>query len=538
MTRAATRLRVISEGTRFEPRPAPSGARSHVVLVRPALRVAKASYSTLACPPLALAYLAAALREDGVNVRVVDAVGEAPRRYAPGDDARFLALGLSDRDIADRIDPKVALIGVTCMFSESWPLVRRTIGVLRERFPHVPIVVGGEHASALPERTLRDAPGVDAIVIGEGERTLVELVRAIEGGTSLEEVAGLAFLRDGQLVRTERRGRERAIATLPRPAWDLVPLESYFDHGLAYGIGRQRSLPIMATRGCPYQCTFCSSPQMWTTKWVARPPSDVLDEIQDAVERWRVENFDFYDLTAILQKKWILEFCEGLEQRGLRISWQIPSGTRSEALDRDTLRALARTGVRHIVYAPESGSEAVLRRVKKKISLDRMKESIAEAARAGLSVKCNLIVGFPDETWDEALETVAFCRDLARIGATDVNIGPFCPYPGSELFDQLVAEGEIDTESDDYFDMLAMYADLSHTRSWSKHLTHRQLTLARFLGMGEFYGLSFLRTPSRALELPRNVATGRHRTRLDRAVGDMLRRLGDSMRSAVSPGRS
>jgi anaerobic magnesium-protoporphyrin IX monomethyl ester cyclase len=505
--------------------------RTAVALVRPPLRVAKASYSTLACPPLALAYLASSLREAGIGAQIIDAVGEAPRRYYKVPDRRFLGLGLTADEIADRIAPDTGVIGVTCMFSESWPLVREVVRTLRSRFPDLPVVIGGEHATALPELTLRSGVA-DVVALGEGEDTIVELTRALQRGTPLEEVRGIAFLRDGELVRTPSRARIRAIDAIPRPAWDLLPLETYLHHGLAYGIGRQRSMPILATRGCPYQCTFCSSPAMWTTKWVARAPDDVLDEMEEAIEVYRAENFDFYDLTAILKKEWLIEFCTKMIERRIDVTWQIPSGTRSEALDSEVLPLLARTGVRHIVYAPESGSQAVLERVKKRVKLERMKQSMAEAAHAGLSVKCNLIVGFPDETFDEALDTVKLCRDLAAIGVTDVNIGPFCPYPGSELYDELMDNGTLSIGGDEYFDMLAMYSDLSHTRSWSKHMSHRQVTIARFLGMAEFYGLAFAHRPRRFLELPRNVVTGRHQTRLDRALGDMFRRVGDSIRPA------
>jgi radical SAM superfamily enzyme YgiQ (UPF0313 family) len=521
------RLHTVDEGTVLSSAPR---ARPLVVLLRPALRLPKASYSTLACPPLALAYLAAALREAGVDVTIIDAVGEAPRRYFKPRDPRFLGLGLTDEEIAERVPADATLIGVTCMFSESWPMVRDTIEALRARWPSIPIAVGGEHPTALPEHTLRSTTAIDAVGLGEGEETIVELAVSIAEGTPLERVAGLAFLRAGELVRTRPRSRIRDLQSIARPAWDLVPLSGYFDNGLAYGIGRQRTMPILATRGCPYQCTFCSSPQMWTTRWTARDPDDVLDEMQWAVDTWNVENFDFYDLTAILKKDWLIAFCTKMKQRGLCVTWQIPSGTRSEALDAEVLPLLAATGVHHIVYAPESGSPAVLKRIKKRASLDRMRASMVAATRAGLSVKCNFIVGFPDETFSEALETVRFCRELAKLGVTDVNIGPFCPYPGSALYGQLLSDGALGETNDAYFDMLAMYSDLARTRSWSKHMSHRQVTLARMLGMSEFYGLAFLHRPARLMELPRNIASGRHETRLDRALGDILRRFSDSLR--------
>ena len=459
------RLSVLGQGATTASTPAstltsPPRERPLVVLVRPPLRVAKASYTTLACPPVGLAYLATALRAADVEVRIIDAVGEAPRRYHDDGDPRFLGLGLTDDEIADRIPADTTLIGVTCMFSESWPLVRGTVRRLRARHPGVPIVVGGEHVTALPEHSLRDCAAADVVALGEGEETIVELTRAVRERTPLEAVPGLAFLRDGELVETGSRARVRDVGSLGWPAWDLVPLEGYFAHGLGFGIGRQRSMPILATRGCPYRCTFCSSPRMWTTLWRARDPDDVLDEMQWAVDTFRVQNFDFYDLTAILKKDWLITFCTRMKERGLRITWQIPSGRARKRSTPTSLPLLYETGMRHIVYAPESGSEAVLRRVQKRVKLARMKESMRAAAEAGLTIKCNFIVGFPDETFDEALETVRLCRELAAIGITDVNIGPFCPYPGSALYDELVADGAIELMDDAYFDMLGMYSDL------------------------------------------------------------------------------
>jgi anaerobic magnesium-protoporphyrin IX monomethyl ester cyclase len=502
-------------------------ASPHVALVRPALRVARAAYSTLACPPLALAYLAASLRAHDVRVTIIDAVGEAPHQWSKEPDPRFLSLGLSDRELCARIPADVTLIGVTSMFSESWPRTRESLRGLRRAFPGIPLVVGGEHATALPELTLSQS-GADACVLGEGEDTIVELVAALENRQPLTGVCGLAYLEEGRLRRTPPRARIRAVAAIPRPAWELLPIEAYLARGLGFGIGRGRSLPILATRGCPYQCTFCSSPQMWTTRWIAREPEDVLDEMEQAVLRFGVENFDFYDLTAILKKEWIVKFCKELVQRKLDVTWQIPSGTRSEALDAETLDHLKRAGVRHIVYAPESGSPAVLARIKKRVKLDRLTASIQAAVRAGLRIKCNFIVGFPDETFEEAMQTVRYCQELARIGVDDVNLGPFCPYPGSELYDGLVRDGRLGTLDDAYFDMLAMYADLGRTTSWSKHMSDRQVVAARHLGMSLFYARAFVRRPSRLLEVPVNVVTGRHRTRLDRALGDMIRRFVDA----------
>src|SRR4029079_7397179 len=119
---------------------------------------------------------------------------------------------------------------------------------------------------------------------------------------------------------------------------------------------------------------------------------DVVDEIASYVERYEATNVDFYDLTAIIKRDWILAFCEEIERRGLNITYQLPTGTRSEVLDEEVLRALYRTGCRNICYAPESGSPKTLARIAKKVELERMVRSIRAASKAGIVVKANLIV--------------------------------------------------------------------------------------------------------------------------------------------------
>ena len=506
----------------------------NITLVKPPIRVPKGSYSTLRCPPLALAYLGAAARKAGYSVTIIDSVGEAPQQVRPLSGGRFMSVGLTNVEIVARIPQDVHVLGVTCSFSEEWPVIRPMIQALAQARPHAIIIAGGEHISAAPEFSMRDCPVIDYCVRGEGEETLVELLSALECGDDIEGIDGIAWMEQGQYRENNPRTRILDLDTIPRPAWDLVPLENYLVHGYGFGIGRARSVPILATRGCPYQCTFCSSPQMWTTRWSARNPDAVLDEMGWAIKTYGAENFDFYDLTAIIRKDWLLTFCERLIQRNYNITWQIPSGTRSEALDAETLPLLYRAGCRYLPYAPESGSSTVLKRIKKRVKLDRMKESMHEAVRAGLSVKCNVIVGFPGETTEEALETIRFCWDLAAIGVDDVNVGPFCPYPGSELFDSLKAQGKIGEMNDDFFDMLAMYSDLSRTNSWSENIKDRELTLVRYAAMGCFYSRAFARRPQRVASLLHNVYTGKHQNRLDRAVGDIVGRWSNLVAGSIS----
>src|SRR5262249_42887233 len=157
-------------------------------------------------------------------------------------------------------------------------------------------------------------------------------------------------------------------------------------------------------------------PEMWTTRYYVRPVAAVVDEIADYVERYRISNIDFEDLTAFIKRDWILAFCAELERRNLRITYQLPSGTRSEALDAEVLSALWHSGCRNLTYAPESGSPRTLKDIKKKVRPERVLESMRLAKELGINVKANLMIGLPDERRRDLLHTLRFGLRAAWIG--------------------------------------------------------------------------------------------------------------------------
>lgn len=495
------------------------GPRRKVVLVRPPVTTAKLSITDVTCPPLALAYLGATLEEAGHEVVVVDAVGAAPERFRPFGTGGHLLHGLSPTEVADAVDTDTDVVGVSCMFSQDWPVARRTVEAIRRRCPTALVVAGGEHVTALPEASLADCPALDAVVRGEGEETLLELVAAGRHGDLAGVPGVVARTGEGTVASGPPRGRLRRIDELPRPAWHLTDLPTYLRAGYGFGVDRGRSLPVLATRGCPYRCSFCSNPQMWTTRYETREPAQVLAEIRDGIERHGIVNVDFYDLTFVLRKSWIVEFCQLVIASGLRFTFQLPSGTRSEAIDEEVAGLLYRAGCRNLSYAPESGSPAVLERVHKRVDLERMKTSMRGAVAAGINCKANLIIGFPDETRAEVWATLRFTVALARLGLHDCSITPFSPYPGTELFDELRAAGRIGELDDDYYLGLS-YADLRALTSWSVHVGSRELAVYRAAGMALFYGVSFARRPSRLVRLVRQlVRGGPQESKLEQAVG-------------------
>ena len=496
----------------------PAGTISPIVtLVKAPALATNLTFRNLVTPPIGLAYIAGSLVAHDIDAYIVDAVGQAPDQIFPLSFCDGFGIGLNMQEIVSAIPKESDIIGLSSMFSNSWSFEWRLIEVIRAQFPEAQIIVGGEHATACPEYILDTCRAVDVVALGEGEETMVDLVKNIRNGDPLARVAGIAFRQGGVIQTTQRRKRIGDIDSIPLPAWNLVPLENYMSRGLGHGSMHVRNMPLMATRGCPFQCTFCSSPQMWTTKWSARKASLVVDEMEAHLKIYKAENFDLYDLTAIIRKDWIVEFTNELIRRNLPVTYQLPSGTRSEAIDEEVVDLLYRSGCRNMNYAPESGSPDTLNAIKKQVKLPRLLNSLKAASKRGLSVMVNIIL-FPRDTHSDVLKTFWFMAQCAFYGADDITFVPFVPYPGTELHAELVASGALPELSEPYFLSLLTHSDISRGTSLNPNFSERQVHLVRVLFLASFYILSYMFRPRRALSSALNISRNKPRTKGEKTV--------------------
>jgi len=476
--------------------------------------------------PLGLAYIAAVLRRAGHRVSLLDAVAEAPAQVTR--DRHLHRLGLSPEEIVARLDPEADAFGLTNMWSFSWPLVRDIVHAIKRRYPEKPLVCGGEHFTGLPDHSLRSSP-IDYIVLGEGEDAAVALFAALEAGRPVDDVPGICYLRDGEVVRTAPPQRKRDVDAIGWPAWDLVDIETYNDHGLVNGVRAGKTIPILATRGCPYQCTYCSSPNMWTTRYETRDPEDVAEEMLHYHRARAATNFPFQDLTAIVKRDWIISFCNALLARGLdasTITWQFPSGTRCEVIDDEVARLLRATGGRSLAYAPESGSEETRRLIKKRMKTESLLSAVEASVRHGLNITCFFVLGFPHDTRADLKQTERLVRKLALMGIDDVAIGFFFPIPNTELYQQLVERGVI-RENDDEFLLTPIFANearLTREHNYCDHMGAGELTLWKYRLLVNFYGLSFARRPWRLLQIALNTLRGRETRKLETFLVELRRK--------------
>ncbi len=504
----------------------------NVVLIRPPIVQLPMSLSCYgATMPIGLAYIAAALESAGHRVTAIDAPGEDLKATERFDSpvGRLERLGLTAEQIVARVPSGTKVIGITNMFLHEWPEVLDILKELKRVIPKAMLILGGENASAFWPHIFSLTDLVDAVVVGEGEDTVVELVNAVAAGRGLAGIAGVVWRdENGSVVEEESRTRIKAIDDIDPPAWHLFPIESYLEADDMYGVNRGRAIPVLGSRGCPYVCTFCSAPQMWEPKYIPRSPSELVAEIAGYVSKYGIQNVNFCDLTAITKRKWIVEFCELMIEADLGVVWQLPTGTRSEVLDRPVLELLYRSGCRNITYNPESGSERVLAIYKKRVNVEKLLGSLDWAEDTGLNTRVCFIVGHPKEEVGDLIASSKLIAKMAIGGVHDVSVMMFSPFPGSEDFRNLEEAGEIDFGPNFYY--LALARGGVSRQGFHPTLSTTKLLTAQWSMMIMFYSLSYLSHPRRILDNAKAFVSGKEETAIDQLLRIKVRQFQRFMR--------
>jgi len=355
-----------------------------------------------------LPYVAAALRADGHEVEILDLL---LARTTPEKIERRMA----------RFRPE--LVGITSV-TLNHHIAAGIAEVVRKCDETVPIAMGGPHVSFEIESSFRDLPALDYIGIGEGEHTMVELARALGGRMDVRDVRGLALREPGagRIVRNAPRPLEDDLDTLPLPARELVPLARY----LAF----DSHASVVTSRGCPYECIFCSAPQ-WTGRKVRyRDPVSCVDEIEE-LARLGFTEITIEDDLFTLYRKHFLAVCGELERRATGIRWNAFS--RVDTITPEIVQTMARAGCQAICFGVESGNQEVLDLVKKNSNLQKVKDAMRMTQDAGISALASFIIGLPGETEETLRKTVAFADELQSEFGSLYGFHILAPFPGTEV---------------------------------------------------------------------------------------------------------
>jgi radical SAM superfamily enzyme YgiQ (UPF0313 family) len=375
--------------------------------------------------PLGIGYLAAFLENGGYDVNVIDCQVFRPTQEQLEDELR-------------QRQPNV--VGVTASTLTYKPATE-IVKTAKETLPECLTIMGGPHVTVLDKETLIQNPEVDVIVRKEGEQTLLELLKVFsESGTrNFNEILGITFRENGQVIRNPDRPFIQNLDELPYPAFKFFPLKKYLFFGKTY-------LPIITSRGCPFQCTFCMASQMCGRRFRVRSPGNVVDELELLRDEYGADAVTFYDDTFTFDMNRVYKICEEMKKRRIHLPWDCR--TRVDMISKELLDTMRSANCQLIHFGVESGSQRILNAMKKGTTVEQNERAIKWAKEADILVAISVIIGYPGETKETLKQTMDF------IQKTEPDYVYVClptPYPGTELYDHLKVLGwKLSTEWEHY----------------------------------------------------------------------------------------
>ena len=369
-------------------------------------------------PPLGLGYLAAFLEKQGHDAALFDGTLEKA--------------SVSDFvQAAQNYQPD--LIGFSVL-TRGHHQARKIIKALKKKFKKIPVMVGGTQITALPREALLDL-GADFAIVGEGELTAAELAAMlVSGRKNFAQIKGLAYRTAGGQARiNSRRELIPDLDSLPFPAWRLMPPAKYRIAPILEPAKALPIAPIMTSRGCPYNCSFCASNVTWRRRIRFRGPENVLAEIKMLKEDFGVKEIHFSDDNFTMDIKRAEKICELLIKEKINLPWQCPNGVRIDRLTRPLLRKMKKAGCYAVGLGIESGNQRILKQVNKQLDLRLVPAVLKNLKKVGIESYGFFILGLPGDTRETIEETINFALRQPFDRAW-FNI--FTPYPGSPAFNR------------------------------------------------------------------------------------------------------
>lgn len=465
-----------------------------IALVNPNLVVQRSDPFTtgIVYMPISLAYLAAALRQAGRSVQVIDAYAADPRQKRQ--EGNFLFFGLTEEQILEQLPQQLDVVFVYAINLTNHLSTVAIVMAIKSAIPTVPLVVV-ENTQAVTAYALSQvasefyAAGADYILTGEPERRGIQLLDAIAAGAKQETLRAIDGVgAPGFYNPPLGFFSEPELDALPLPAWDLFHLENYWSLHFAHGpLSALRYLPLLTSRGCPYPCGFCVVPATNSQKWRPRSADSVVNEIEHFNKTLGVAEFHIEDLDPTISDPRIRQICEELIRRRLKVTWKIAAGTKVETMrDEETINLMAQAGCRYISISPETGSPRLLKLMRKPFDLDHAVRLVKRMNQVNVRSQACFVLGYPGETEDDLQMTWDLVHDLTRVGVDEIALFIITPVPGSSISNQFTGYSSL--------------SELNFSPTWRTdyaRLNHFRVRLyARFLWWKlRYHPLKLLRQP-------------------------------------------
>ncbi|MBN1586131.1 MAG: cobalamin-dependent protein [Candidatus Omnitrophica bacterium] len=411
-----------------------------ILLVLPPTTCLEEGESKRTYPPLGLAYLAAAL-EPECEVQILDTILEGYAQHRLLEEGLF-EYGLGTEDIEQRIrEFQPDLVGVSCLHFVQAEQSHQVCRLVKRIDPDIVTVMGGVYPTVLTGQVLNDDT-VDISVLGEGEETFLELVRALSAGKDLNTVRGIAFRDGDEQHRTASRPLMPLCAKkLPLPARHLLPIKRYSELTIRpFGyrpVLRHPFTPVVVSRGCPVGCSFCASESLWGSSYRLRDVEDVLDEMELLVSSG-IREMHFFDDNLTLNKRYAAKLFDGMVERGLGLSWYAVVGLAIWTLDQALLEKMRASGCYRVGLPIEVADKSRLDSMGKPVLLGRVPALVRSVKDLGMFADGTFMLGYPGETLEDMYRTVKMALALELDSAT---FSIATPFPGTPLWNQCIEEG-------------------------------------------------------------------------------------------------
>ncbi len=468
-----------------------------VTLINPPIIDRKYNFTYSVDVPLGLAYVASYLLKKKIDVKVIDAVGEGinkRRKYKKN----YTILGLSNEEIINRIDKESKLIAIAAKYSTQHNIIVKLIKDIKSKLK-IPIAVGGNHATYNSKELLK--AGADYVIFGEGEISLYKLCASLD--KKKKKIKN----------KTLKYSFVKNINELPFPARELFPLDNYFKEKSGFGPTNKRYTSITSSRGCPNNCSYCSSAVFWQRMWRPRNAKNVVDEIQECVEKFGIKEFHFVDDNLTLSKKRIIDICNEIINRKLNINWGATNGIRPENIDYGLLKLMKKSGCNQITLAPESGSQRVLKEIfNKSIDLGKILDIVGWCNKLGIRTTAYIVIGAIGETEKDRMLTESYIVKLAKKGVDEIGAFALMPYPECPITEKYKHIKEIRNWEELVTGIVPKwYPDSEKVKKFK-----RKIYISFLLTQAIYH-------PSKVFRLIKNFVLRKQETKTDRALKNMFR---------------
>lgn len=374
--------------------------------------------------PLGILYVAAEARRRGLDVSIYDAViSEKDPPYIELPDGE-VHLGNGWDEIREKIASlKPDVIGISNQFTSQFKNAIRMLEVVKNASPSSITVVGGAHASVLPESYFSETNSIDYVISGEGENTLPELIDALNGERGIETVDGLTYRKDGEIVHNKRRELITDLDKMPIPAYELIDLERYFYLNRKGYSGREsydypgseRSISMITSRGCPFNCVFCSIHLSMGKKFRPHSIDYILDHIDHVISKYGVRHIHFEDDNMNLNMKRFGGILDGFAKKNFGFTWDTPNGVRADYLDKEILIKCRDTRCTYLRIGVESADQEVSDKIiGKSLDIEAVVNTAMNCKEIGLDVEAFYVIGFPGEKIMQMQKTIDFAIDMEK----------------------------------------------------------------------------------------------------------------------------